>query len=252
MIADRLRWIGTVVRNTRNPTPIVREWLGWQRKPYRVTSRGGARFELRPGRGDWYGYMETLLRCDYLSLGQRLDPGAIVVDIGANVGGFAVSASQRIGRSGRVVAVEPEPNSFRQLEVNAKLNPRYAPIQALCCAVGGKRCEAVLHSDEKAMLSSFQQLETRRSHTVDLIVPVFTLEDVFDQARVEYCHYLKIDAEGSEYDIIGALTPRMASRIEQITLEVHDVPGHEPSEIYLKLEDMGYTVKPGVLTYAFR
>src|ERR1700676_758266 len=240
MIADRLRWIGTVVRNTRNPTPIFREWLGWQRQPYRVTSRGGARFELRPGRGDWYGYMETVLRCDYLSLGQRLDAGATVVDIGANVGGFAVSASQRIGRSGRVVAVEPEPNSFRQLEVNAALNPRYAPIQALCCAVGGKRGEAVLHSDEKAMLSSFQQLETRRSHPVDLIVPVLTLEDVFDQARVEYCHYLKIDAEGSEYDIIGTLTPKMASRVEQITLEVHDLPGHERSALYSKLKDMGY------------
>jgi FkbM family methyltransferase len=252
MIADRLRWIGTVVRNTRNPTPIFREWLGWQRGPYRVTSRGGALFELRPGRGDWFGYMETLLRCDYLSLGQRLDAGATVVDIGANVGGFAVSASQRIGRSGRVVAVEPEPNNFRQLEVNAALNPGYAPIQTLCCAVGGKRGEAVLHSDEKAMLSSFHQLETRRSHTVDLIVPVLTLEDVFDQARVEYCHYLKIDAEGSEYDIIGTLTPRMASRVEQITIEMHDFAGHERSEIHSKLEAMGYKVKPGVLTYAYR
>jgi FkbM family methyltransferase len=251
MIVDRLRWIGAVVRNTRNPTPIFREWLGWQRGPYRVTSRGGALFELRPGRGDWYVYMETLLRCDYLSLGQRLNDGATVVDIGANVGGFAVFASRRIGRSGRVVAVEPEPNSFRQLEVNATLNPGYAPIQALCFAVGSKRGEAVLHSDDSAGLSSLHQLETR-SHTVDLKVPVLTLEDVFDQARVEYCHYLKVDAEGSEYDIIGALTPKMASRVEQITLEMHDLPGHERSEIYSKLEDMGYTVKPGVLTYAYR
>jgi FkbM family methyltransferase len=251
MIADRLRWMGTVVRNTRNPAPIFREWLGWQRKPYRVISREGARFELRPGRGDWYVYMETLLRSDYLSLGQRLDAGATVVDIGANVGGFAVFASQRIGRSGRVVAVEPEPNSFRQLEVNATLNPGYAPIQALRFAVGSKRGEAVLHSDDSAGLSSLHQLESR-SHTVDLKVPILTLEDVFDQARVDYCHYLKVDTEGSEYDIIGALTPRIASRVEQITVEMHDVPGHDRSEVYSKLKDMGYTVKPGVLTYAYR
>lgn len=251
MIADRLRWMGTVVRHTRNPAPIFKEWLGWQREPYRVCSRDGAVFELRPGYGDWYIYMETVLRSDYLNLGQRLQEGATVVDIGANVGGFAVFAAQRIGPRGRVVAVEPDPKSFRQLEINARLNPGYAPIQAFCCAVGSQRGEGVLHSDQNAAWSSLHQMETR-SDTIDLKVPIFTLQDLLDRAGVESCAYLKIDAEGSEYAILSALTPELARRIEQITVELHDLPGHNPSEIYSRLKEAGYTVRPGVLTYAYR
>ncbi len=212
MIAERLRWMGTVVRNTRNPAPILKEWLGWQRKPYRVASRAGALFEIRPGRGDWYIYMETMLRSDYLRLGQRLDEGATVVDIGANVGGFAVFAAQRVGPRGRVVAVKPEPDSFRQLEINSALNPGYASIQTLCCAVGSERGEAVLHSDDNVAWSSLHRLETR-GRTVDVKVSVRTLEDVLDESGIEFCQYLKIDTEGSEYDIIGALTARRIGRI---------------------------------------
>jgi FkbM family methyltransferase len=251
MIGQRLQWVSTVAGNTRNPLPIFREWLGWQRKPYRVSSRNGLNFELRPGRGDWYIYMETVLRSDYLALGQRLEPGATVVDIGANVGGFAVLAAQRVGPSGQVVAIEPEPSNFRQLATNAKLNPSGANIQTLCCAVGQERGEAVLHADENAGWTSFYQLETH-SQSVDITVPVLALQDVFEEAGVEHCDYLKIDTEGSEYEIIGALTPNLASRIDQITVEIHDVPGHHGSEVISKLQALGYQVKPGVLTYAFR
>jgi len=251
MISDRLQWMGAVVRHTRNPVPIFREWLGWQRQPYRVASRGGILFELRPGRGDWYIFMETVLRSDYLRLGQRLEKDMTVVDVGANVGGVTVFASQRVGPQGCVIAVEPEPNSFRQLQVNARLNPQNAPIQALCCAVGSQPGEAVLHSDLNAAWSSFHQTETR-STAVDVKVPVLTLADVFDQTGTDRCHYLKIDTEGSEYDIIGALTPALASRIEQNTVELHEIPGQEPSEIHSKLKDLGYAVKPGTLTYAYR
>lgn len=251
MIADRLRWMGTVVRHTRNPLPIFREWVGSQRKPYRVISRDGAAFEIRPGRGDWYIYMETLLRSDYLSLGQRLDKGATVVDIGANVGGFSVFAARRIGPRGRVIAAEPDPNSLQQLEVNAALNPGYARIQTLACAVGGRRGMAVLHSDENAAWSSLHRLETR-SRTTDLTVRVLTLEDVFEQAHIERCNYLKIDTEGSEYEIIGGLSAQLAARIDQITVELHDVPGHDRAEIYSKLAALGFNLKPGTLTYAFR
>ena len=45
---------------------------------------------------------------------------------------------------------------------------------------------------------------------------------------VERCHYLKLDCEGAEYDIVGSLSFEVAECIEQITMEIHEVPGASP------------------------
>jgi hypothetical protein len=45
----------------------------------------------------------------------NLSPGMLFIDIGANVGHFTLVAAQRVGPSGRVVAVQPNPSVAEQL-----------------------------------------------------------------------------------------------------------------------------------------
>ncbi|MBY0357852.1 MAG: FkbM family methyltransferase [Candidatus Obscuribacterales bacterium] len=49
-------------------------------------------------------------------------PGDIVFDIGANIGCHAVTFGKRVGSSGRVVAIEPEPTNNALLNHNVKIN----------------------------------------------------------------------------------------------------------------------------------
>lgn len=49
-------------------------------------------------------------------------PGDRVVDVGAHVGYFTVLASKRVGRSGQVLAFEPESGNFELLKANCILN----------------------------------------------------------------------------------------------------------------------------------
>src|SRR5438874_8565674 len=51
-----------------------------------------------------------------------LPVGGVFVDIGANVGTFAIPAAKHVGPSGRVVAIEASPTVFKVLEKNVALN----------------------------------------------------------------------------------------------------------------------------------
>lgn len=48
-----------------------------------------------------------------------LQPGATAVDVGANVGYAALVMAERVGPSGRVVAIEPDPRNAHALRLNA-------------------------------------------------------------------------------------------------------------------------------------
>lgn len=49
-------------------------------------------------------------------------PGHVVIDVGANIGTFTLLASLRAGPAGRVVALEPFPSTYEQLERSLALN----------------------------------------------------------------------------------------------------------------------------------
>ena len=46
--------------------------------------------------------------------------GDVVIDVGAYVGMFTIRASELVGESGRVIAIEPEPRNFSYLERNTE------------------------------------------------------------------------------------------------------------------------------------
>ena len=48
--------------------------------------------------------------------------GDIVVDVGAHIGRYTLIAANRVGRNGKVVAVEANPDNFEMLNNNVKLN----------------------------------------------------------------------------------------------------------------------------------
>ena len=53
------------------------------------------------------------------SHGIELHPGDVVIDVGAHVGTFAVQAAEAVGAAGKVIALEPTPQTFACLAANA-------------------------------------------------------------------------------------------------------------------------------------
>jgi FkbM family methyltransferase len=196
--------------------------------------------ELRPGTGDLFGFFEIVLRGDYFSGGQRIEHGQTVIDIGANIGCFTVTAARRVGPSGHVLAIEPEESTFLQLQRNIELN-QLRNVTALRLAVGSSEGEIVLHGDPNRLFSSiYSTVNGRAIGGAAQRVPVTTLGNLLATYGISRCHYLKLDCEGAEHDIVASMSSEVAERVEAITMEVHKVPGHDGTTLGRSLEALGY------------
>ena len=63
---------------------------------------------------------------------------------------------------------------------------------------------------------------------------------------------MKVDCEGSEYDLVDALDADAARGIEQIAMEVHPVEGKSSDAMAGRVESWGMRVERGSLLVATR
>lgn len=133
-----------------------------------------------------------------------LGPGDVFVDVGANIGYFSVLAASRVGDSGAVFAFEPDPENYRLLVANAALNGlqhRITPVAAALSDTAGEGC-LFLSTDNLGDHRVYAGDESRHS------VPVTLCRGSdFLAGRVQRLDMLKVDTQGSEYQVIAGLMP---------------------------------------------
>jgi FkbM family methyltransferase len=248
----RLRQLGGILRDVRNPLPLVLDWLHLKRRPYVARTRAGLEMELRPGLGDWFSFYENLVDQQYLRNGQRLSPGDAVIDVGANIGCFSTLAASRVGRSGKVIAAEPSTPTYRQLLANlertgsSNVTPRHV-------AVGGRTGSVQIRSARNALYSSiYSQVGGREVGGQVETVPLVTVDQLMREADLDRCALLKVDCEGGEYEIFECMQRETAARIEQIVMELHEIPHRNPHALLNRLRELGFDVRPGNPVYASR
>ncbi len=247
---DQLTKMVALTSAVKNPAMAVLDRMGLRRSPYQLHLRNEQVMELRPKTGDLFGFYEIVVRRDYFAGGQILAPGATVIDVGANIGCFSITAAKMVGPTGRVIAVEPEASTYKQLLRNIELN-HLDNVIPLRLAVGAKDGEIVLHSDPNRLFSSvFSSVNGRPIKGVDQRVTLVTLDALMDKFDVAQCDYLKLDCEGAEHEIVASMSNATAQRVRQITMEVHKVPGFDGQTLKARLESLGYE-RVGVSTLPF-
>ena len=180
------------------------------------------------------------MRRDYLAHGIRLQPGDTVVDIGANIGAFAVLAASVVGPSGRVIAFEPVSATFERLQANVALNG-YGNVQACREGVEAEDGTISIRVGVKSALASAHGLIDGEATAIET-VPCLSMAHVFERHGIERIHLLKIDCEGGEHGIFRSLTPALAGRIDQIALEAHPVAGESIEALAARLDALGFAV----------
>src|SRR4051812_4112055 len=119
---EKTRQIASYCQQTRTPLALTLDCLRLKRGPFVAVTGDGLKLRIRPSRGESFTFYENLLRKDYLKNGIVLRPGDTVVDVGANIGAFAVVAASIVGPRGRVIAFEPVAETFQCLTENVALN----------------------------------------------------------------------------------------------------------------------------------
>jgi FkbM family methyltransferase len=181
-------------------------------------------------------YKEIWYRDEY---GLRADPlprGASVIDVGANIGMFAIYAAVAAGAA-RVWAFEPFPESFALLCRNAEQN-RLAAIRPRPFALAGRSGQRELFLAGRHGTNS---LFGGSGETVR--VDCLSLADVFAREPIERCDFLKLDCEGAEYEILLDAPADVLSRIDRMALEYHDAKTtHSHDELRAHLDRHGFAV----------
>ena len=139
-----------------------------------------------------------------------LRPGDVFLDGGAHVGVFSLIAAAVVGRTGRVIACEPVPETMRLLEENVALNG-YGWVDTWNVALADGSGQRELYSFGPASgLSSFAPATTVGSHRV--MVDVTTLDDIVKGCDPTRVRLVKLDLEGAEVRALRGATTLLQSR----------------------------------------
>lgn len=173
------------------------------------------------------------------ALWRLVDPGDLVLDVGANIGYMTGIMALRSGHAGRVLAFEPHPGLYEELLHNAALSARrrqLAPIEVLPLALSDEAGEAYLEAGEEFGRNRGVARLTGRDGAA-LRVRAATLDQVLAGAAAGL---VKIDVEGHERQVLaGARDALAGGRIRTVVYEAY---AEEARTIEADLKGFGYTV----------
>jgi len=138
-----------------------------------------------------------------IALGEAETEPFVFVDLGANVGVYTlwmVSEARRLNRPLKVLAVEPDPETYARLTLNLALSAaeEITPIQ---CALGASegRGQIIAHSNNRG--SHRIELDAGESSDSIAIVPLHAL---CAELQIDRIDAMKVDLEGLDYDVLRA------------------------------------------------
>jgi FkbM family methyltransferase len=171
-------------------------------------------------------------------IGAHARDGYHFVDIGANIGAYALFVAALAGSGARILAVEPQPRVFAKLAYNIGLNP-FGTIKAVACAVADKAGELTLFLDPRNEgESSVRVLNSTSAQAVR--APALPLVDLLASEGFARVDGMKIDVEGAE-DLI--LEPFLAAGNEHLwpsLLIIEDSTSKWNVDLRPLLEKAGY------------
>ena len=164
-----------------------------------------------------------------------LHPGDTFLDIGANTGIYALHASRYVGSGGSVVAFEPNIEIAYCLSRSVELN-RYTNVAVLPIGVSDKQgVSEFFHNYEKP--NSFSLLKHDMNATKEMIFTM-SLDQYFENQKLNNLRYIKIDVEGNESRVIlgGLKTIAKYRPVIQVEFTIAEVsfvlPGY--FEVHIK------------------
>jgi FkbM family methyltransferase len=188
----------------------------------------------------WKGKRERLTEKAILA---NVGEGAVVFDVGAHIGVVTFGAARLVGKTGRVVAFDSDPENVASLREACVLNHFEQNVQVVHAAVWS-------YTTDRGV--SFRRGATRRSHggvAADgyqpvladgptLTVPATTL-DAFIACSGLTPKLVKIDVEGGEYEVLRGGEALFANVRPYIVMEVHDAEAFE--QISHWIQDLRYS-----------
>lgn len=172
---------------------------------------------------------------------------AMVLDVGANQGVYAIPLARHLRSNGTVVAFEPAPHEREKLMRNVSLN-HLVNVTVEGLALGRAECLSEFHSrlDHQGSYSSLRPQASDVIARESLIhVQVSTVDRYVESKGLGKVDLIKIDAEGGELDILKGSETTIEQARPLILCEMADIRtepwGYRALEIYQYLSARRYS-----------
>ncbi|HEV7396997.1 MAG TPA: amino acid adenylation domain-containing protein, partial [Pyrinomonadaceae bacterium] len=202
-------------------------------------------------------YSEIFQAQTYWSHGIRLDEGACIFDVGANIGLFTLFIGQ-VCPQATIYAFEPIPPLYQLLESNARLYGLDVKLFdcGLSSKVGSEKftyypdCSilsggfADKQQEQDVMMSflrntqpslggetpsipneALNELLAGRLTNEEFVCRLKTISTIIKEHRLERIDLLKIDVEKGEFEVLAGIEAEDWPKIKQLIVEVHDLDG---------------------------
>ena len=173
------------------------------------------------------------------AIAERLGPGDVFCDVGANIGYHSLLASRAVGEAGRVIAVEASPSIAGQLEHNLLLNAA-SNVRVVRAAASDRRGTVTLFRGErgnsgKTTTVGSPQLEKEAE------VRSAPLHELLTEEERSRLRLIKIDVEGAEGAIIDDFLNNRSLYANDVDLIVEISGGQDKAgEVVERFRSVGY------------
>lgn len=240
-----MKRIINLIKNHKN-------WLGYLVYKYFIKSKKGFRFKTRSGikiqvpKRMLHTYKECFFDQTYLKGFPGipdLDNKATILDIGANVGYFSLFMFN-LYRSITIYAFEPIPANYELLEKYHSENPDL-DFHILNQAVGLENDKLILNYDAADKFTTSATVFNTLSQPDTIEVKSVTLSSVAQGNHIHQIDFLKLDCEGSEYDILYNSPEELLAQIKAVSIETHpgNKKGADISSLSAYLAQHGFEIK---------
>jgi FkbM family methyltransferase len=178
-------------------------------------------------------------------LKQKITPGAVVLDVGANVGVSAMMMARWCGPQGHIHAFEPSPTPKQLLIKHLRLNGLADRVTVCPSAVSDVEGATTFHAvgiSGKSALSAanLDQIAERFE------VPVTTI-DAYCRSHNIRPSLIKIDVEGFEFNVLNGARDTLKQFRPSVLIELHPMfwpsLGIDPHWAASQLKDLNYAVR---------
>jgi FkbM family methyltransferase len=174
-----------------------------------------------------------------LCLRDFIEPGDVVFDVGANIGGVAIALSRFVGPNGRVHAFEANPLLLARLrqDLDANHASNVVVVPRGVWSRSGEElaffCDPSYYASASSFLRPIDGWQQVTVHTV-------TLDDYVELSGA-YPRAIKIDVEGAEFEVLSGARNLIEKHRPVVVLEYYPSPTAEndPTEY---LRSVGYSL----------
>jgi len=155
---------------------------------------------------------------------KHIAKGATVIDVGANVGAYALYLAKLVGPLGKVIAVEPASTNLKFLKKNIDAN-HLSQVSVESVALGAEEGELVLsYCPENAGEHHISTAGEEAS--IQETVHVERLDDLVKRYGNPDATFVKIDVEGFEHNVLLGFVETLRTQSPTLLIE-HAKAGSE-------------------------